>query len=337
VLKRFHRVPSDAFLQLSRFITDEMQMSHIYQPAMLMQLLEGGGAGAVRKIAERLLLYDISQIEYYERVTKNMVGKVLTKNRGVTERTQEGYSLKGFAELSSDEIEALIALCKEKIGDFLDQRGDAVFSHRRLSSGYVPGTMRYEILKRAKFRCELCGISADEKALEVDHILPRNRGGTDHASNFQALCFSCNATKRDRDDTDFRGVAASYQKREPGCVFCEIPADRIVAENELCFAIRDGFPVTQLHTLIIPKRHVADFFELYQPERNAVQALLETQRAKIMSIDPQVTAFNIGINAGADAGQTIFHCHIHIIPRRAGDVENPRGGVRGVIPEKQGY
>jgi diadenosine tetraphosphate (Ap4A) HIT family hydrolase len=89
--------------------------------------------------------------------------------------------------------------------------------------------------------------------------------------------------------------------------------------------------------LIIPKRHVSDYFDLFQPERNAMQALMEQQRNLILQSDPSVTAFNVGINAGADAGQTIFHCHMHLIPRRKGDVEEPRGGVRGVIPAKQKY
>jgi diadenosine tetraphosphate (Ap4A) HIT family hydrolase len=201
----------------------------------------------------------------------------------------------------------------------------------------VPGTARYEILKRAKFRCELCGVSADEKALEVDHILPRNLGWSDEVHNLQALCYSCNATKRDRDDTDFRGMANAYLNRSLDCPFCELPEQRIVAENELAIAFRDAFPVTEQHTLIVPKRHVADYFDLFQPERNAMQALIELQRSLILKSDPSVTAFNIGINAGADAGQTIFHCHMHLIPRRKGDVHEPRGGVRGVIPGKQRY
>ena len=121
------------------------------------------------------------------------------------------------------------------------------------------------------------------------------------------------------------------------CAFCALPSGRIIAENELALAFRDGFPVTEYHTLIIPKRHVSDFFDLFQPERNAMQALMEQQRALILQIDPTVTAFNVGVNAGADAGQTIFHCHMHLIPRRKGDVEEPRGGVRGVIPAKQKY
>src|SRR5262249_17379026 len=141
----------------------------------------------------------------------------------------------------------------------------------------------------------------------------------------------------DRDSTDFRAIAASYAQRASGCAFCEMPTSRIVAENALCYAVRDLYPVTSHHTLVIPKRHVVDYFDLYQPERNAVQALLEAERQKITSMDGDVSAVNVGINCGEDAGQTIFHCHIHLIPRRKGDVDNPRGGVRGVIPSKQVY
>lgn len=312
-------------------------MSHIYQPVMLLELIKSGGFATTNQIAKSLLAHDASQIDYYEQIVKNMVGKVLTKNRQITERSDDGYRLKGFDELSETERGALASLCEAKIDEYVAKRGSAIWSHRRKSSGYVPGTARYEVLKRAKFHCELCGISADERALEVDHIVPRNLGGSDELHNFQALCYSCNATKRDRDDTDLRGIADSYADRSPGCPFCELPPQRIVSENELAIAFRDGFPVTEHHTLIISKRHVSDYFDLFQPERNAMQALMEEQRALIVQDDPSVTAFNIGINAGADAGQTIFHCHMHLIPRRKGDVEEPRGGVRGVIPSKQKY
>ena len=327
----------DAFAILEHFIRKEMRMSHIYQPVMLLELLNSKGAASVNQLAKALLAYDGSQIEYYEQITKNMVGKVLTKNRQITERKADEFRLKNFEALTSDEVSALVVLCQAKIDEYVGKRGEAIWAHRRKSTGYVPGTARYEILKQAKFRCELCGISADEKALEVDHILPRNLGGSDEQHNLQALCYSCNATKRDRDDTDFRGMSAAYAARSEGCAFCELPAERIIAENELALAFRDGFPVTEHHTLIIPKRHVSDYFDLFLPERNAMQALMEQERALILQVDPTVTAFNVGINAGADAGQTIFHCHMHLIPRRKGDVEEPRGGVRGVIPAKQKY
>jgi len=121
------------------------------------------------------------------------------------------------------------------------------------------------------------------------------------------------------------------------CLFCTIPAERIVSSNGLAYAIRDGFPVTLLHTLVIPKRHVTDYFGLTLDELLACDNLLKSLRAQIQSEDPTVEGFNIGMNSGAVAGQTVFHCHIHLMPRRKGDVENPRGGVRHTIPGKGFY
>lgn len=95
--------------------------------------------------------------------------------------------------------------------------------------------------------------------------------------------------------------------------------------------------VTKIHTLIIPKRHVSDYFELHQPELNAIQQLLLKQKEYLQNKDKTITGFNVGINSGVDAGQTVFHVHVHLIPRRTGDMIEPKGGVRGVIPEKQKY
>ena len=324
--------------ELKNFINNKMRMSHLYQPVMLMTLLKNGGKCSQGDIASALLTHDESQVEYYTNITNNMVGRVLRKH-GVVDRDKflKEYLLIDFKELTHDQVSDLTALCNQKLNEFLDKRGKAIFDHRRRSTGYISGTIKYEVLKRAKFRCELCGISADEKALEVDHIEPRNKGGPDDLSNYQALCYSCNAMKRDRDDTDFRGLRDSYKYREEGCLFCEIPKERIIAENELAYVVRDGYPVTELHTLIIPKRHVATYFELGQAEINAINQLIIDAKAEIEKADDTVTGFNIGINNGESAGQTIFHCHIHLIPRRDGDIENPRGGIRHVIPGKGFY
>ena len=121
------------------------------------------------------------------------------------------------------------------------------------------------------------------------------------------------------------------------CLFCSIEKSRIIASNELAFAIRDGFPVTEGHTLVIPKRHVEDYFGLTQPELLACDDLLRSLKAQILEADSGVAGFNLGMNAGEAAGQTIFHCHIHLIPRRIGDVEQPRGGIRHLIPGKGAY
>ena len=327
---------SQAFQNLSHFIRERMRMSHIYQPVMLIELLQNKGAASVTEIARALLNYDEAQLEYYEQIVKRMPGQVLTKNRKITSKTGDAYALIGFEGLSDDEIEQLIGLCREKIDAFLRRRGN-IWDHRKKSAGYISGTARYEILKKAKFRCELCGAAADQKALQVDHIIPRAAGGTDDLSNLQALCYTCNPAKGKRDDTDFRQVRASYGNRQAACVFCEMPPSRILAANELAYAVKDAFPVTKDHRLVVPKRHVADYFALYQPERNAINQLLEDQREAILKADASVSGFNIGSNVGADAGQTIMHCHIHIIPRRQGDSDDPAGGVRAVIPDKQQY
>jgi diadenosine tetraphosphate (Ap4A) HIT family hydrolase len=113
--------------------------------------------------------------------------------------------------------------------------------------------------------------------------------------------------------------------------------DRIIAENDLVYVIRDGYPVTEFHTLIIPKRHEADYFNLTSQEVDAINKMLQEQKNLLEQQDPTISGFNIGINIGEDAGQSIFHVHIHLIPRRKGDTKNPKGGVRGVIPNKQQY
>lgn len=120
------------------------------------------------------------------------------------------------------------------------------------------------------------------------------------------------------------------------CIFCHLAPEQIIAENALCIAIRDGFPVSKGHTLIIPRRHVANYFDLTPEEIAAMQALMQKIKSQIDK-DFHPDGYNIGINVNAAAGQTIFHVHMHLIPRYTSDVDNPKGGVRGVIPDKQKY
>ena len=121
------------------------------------------------------------------------------------------------------------------------------------------------------------------------------------------------------------------------CVFCNLDESRIEIENDLALSFKDLYPVTYGHTLVIPKRKVQSFFDLTEEETAAMFELLHLQKEDLKNKDSSITGFNIGVNDGEDAGQTIMHCHIHLIPRRSGDMEDPRGGVRGVIPEKQSY
>lgn len=111
----------------------------------------------------------------------------------------------------------------------------------------------------------------------------------------------------------------------------------MVVETGHLVAFKDRFPVTNGHILIVPKSHRRDAFDLDGHETAELFPLLNSLRAMIKEQDPTVTGFNIGMNCGESAGQTVFHCHVHLIPRRDGDCENPKGGVRGVIPAKQSY
>ena len=127
--------------------------------------------------------------------------------------------------------------------------------------------------------------------------------------------------------------------RDPNspCLFCDSKASGITHENEFAYASYDTYPVSEQHCLIIPKRHVVDYFELSNEELVACNDLIKIVKQEVLDKDKNVKAFNIGTNAGKISGQSIMHCHIHLIPRREGDVDNPQGGVRSVIPKKQHY
>ena len=127
--------------------------------------------------------------------------------------------------------------------------------------------------------------------------------------------------------------------RDPNnpCLFCNINSKDLIFDNEFAFASFDSYTVSKYHSLIVPKRHILDYFELTNDELLACNNLIKKIKKKIQNEDKTVDGFNIGTNSGIVAGQSIMHCHIHLIPRRKGDVDNPQGGVRGVIPSKQHY
>ena len=121
------------------------------------------------------------------------------------------------------------------------------------------------------------------------------------------------------------------------CLFCDVKKTGIVYENELAYASYDSYPVSEHHCLIIPKRHIKDYFDLSNDELLACNDLIKIVKKEITNKDPLVKGFDLGTNIGIVSGQSILHCHFHLIPRREGDVDNPQGGVRSVIPNKQHY
>ena len=127
--------------------------------------------------------------------------------------------------------------------------------------------------------------------------------------------------------------------RDPNnpCLFCNINESGFAHKNDLAYASYDSYPVSKHHCLIIPNRHIIDYFDLSKDELVACDELIKIIKEEILFKDQTVKGFNLGTNIGKVAGQSILHCHFHLIPRRKSDVENPQGGIRSVIPNKQHY
>ena len=128
----------------------------------------------------------------------------------------------------------------------------------------------------------------------------------------------------------------SMSSKSEQCPFCNLSSDLWVGDSEHAIAFHDRYPISPLHTLVIPRRHVGSVFDLCDEERADLWLLVARIRNEFAFSDG-VDGVNIGVNDGVAAGQTVLHAHIHVIPRRKGDVEDPRGGIRWVIPEKARY
>jgi diadenosine tetraphosphate (Ap4A) HIT family hydrolase len=188
----------------------------------------------------------------------------------------------------------------------------------------VPASLRYKVLKAAKGRCMLCGATSNERLLNICHIKPVSRGGETIYENLQVLCDKCSTSRSDVDDSDFRPGADEGFNDD--CIFCAASNENKLIENDYAFAIPDKYPITEGHTLIIPKRHFASYFDSIQAEHDAIYQLLKVREKQLLENDPLITGFDIGVNVGEVAGQKIFHCHIHLIPRKKGD--SPQWGER---------
>ncbi|NQT77358.1 MAG: HIT domain-containing protein [Bacteroidetes bacterium] len=319
---------------LRSFIEKKMRMSHIYQPLLIKILVDSGGSATVRQLALCFLGYDESQIRYYESTLKSMPIKVLSKH-GIIKKDGDLVTLE-VSKLTFEQKAELKKICEGKIQDYISKRGLSVWDYRLIDTEPVPDSLRFIVLKESKGRCALCGATRNERVLDVDHILPRSLGGKTEYANLQVLCSKCNRSKRNKDKTDFRNLIKDSFNND--CPFCIVhKTEKVLHENELAFAILDKHPVTAGHTLVIPRRHVTNYFELSQYELVACHDLIKFIERSLQEEDKTIDGFNIGLNNGEVAGQTIDHLHFHLIPRRKGDVDNPRGGVRGVIPNKMNY
>jgi diadenosine tetraphosphate (Ap4A) HIT family hydrolase len=287
----------------------------------------------LRQLAFCFLDQDESQILFYQDRIKKMPVPVL-KNHGILDIEGDLVRL-NVGKLTFKERTQLKTACDQKIQEFLERRGLATWDYRLLELDPVPDTIRYEVLRRAGGKCELCGCSAKERPLHVDHIIPRSKLGSNDIENLQALCEKCNLAKGNRDATDFRQTTITEKHED--CLFCsEKIRKKSIEVTPTVFAIEDQYPVTK-NCLIIPFRHTEDLFSMTEVERRDADDLARYLRNRLQKDDPTVIGFNAGYNCGEVAGQTVMHSHMHLIPRRKGDVENPEGGVRGAVPERMRY
>jgi len=183
------------------FINTKMQMSHVYQPLLIRSLLDAGGQASLRQVAADFVAEDEGHLRYYEERIKAMPLKVL-RNHGVCSY-QNGVLSLDVEKLTYEQRAALRAACEQRIATFLEQRGVGAWGQGALNIEPVGESLRFEILKRDRV-CQLCGAGRNDAVLEVDHIVPRSKGGSNDPDNLQVLCARCNRGKSNRDDTDFR-------------------------------------------------------------------------------------------------------------------------------------
>jgi ATP adenylyltransferase len=318
------------YRDLKDFLLNKMSMSHIYQPLVIKQLLSHNGEVSIPEIAREFLAYDQAQVSYYVSIVKRWP-KITLRKHGIIECKKRGYftlnmNLKGVSEVELDE---LINLCDQKIQDYIDKYKGIIGDYRYNPDDLSSKSIRYKVLQLAKGKCALCGASIKDTPIDIDHINPRSKGGDNSLDNLQALCFRCNRAKGNRDNVDFRkyGIA----ERDNQCEFCTNIKDRILKEYNTAISVNDNYPVTPFHNLIIPRRHVSLLRDLSIEEIQDLMFLTKAIQAKIEGEDNTIKGFNIGINEGYVAGQTIPHLHVHVIPRRKNDVKDPTGGIRKII------
>lgn len=317
--------------ELEEFLTKKMRMAAIYQPVIIRLLLENGGKVDLKQIAEFIAPLDSEIVSYYVARLKEQPREVLKKH-GIAEipRGAEAFQFIQPIALSKKERDTLIEICDAKIHEWLAKHPEIELNN----SGW--GRIRHEMIASHRY-CSMCGLTPDDGIkLDIDHIIPRSHGGTNEKSNLQVLCHKCNRGKGNASIISSR--EARYKVEPQGdCPFCSPLKRRTLFETDWVTALSDTYPVTAGHTLIVPNRHIALASDLSEKEWLEIHRAFTKVRALLEGEDSTIEGYNTGFNIGEAAGQTVLHAHFHIIPRRKGDQPDPRGGIRGVIPEKKTY
>jgi diadenosine tetraphosphate (Ap4A) HIT family hydrolase len=322
------------FEQLRRFITREMKPGQPEQPLMIRCLIEAGGSATPRQLARSFVLEDENQVLFYEEKLKQ--GPLIELSRHDVVAYRDGLVSLTARKLTAVQKAVLRVLCERRLSEHTGKRGIKIWDEQLSAAETIPDNLRWQALKSSDGRCELCGATKQQRPLHVGHIIPPTQSGKTELDNLQVLCSKCSDAKSSKSITDLRNIVSP--ESDPVCPFCPPGIKpRIIEENDTVVAVLDAHPVTKGHTLIMPARHTRDFFSMTARERIDAENLIRYLRNKTQRQDRTVVGFNIGMNCGTAAGQTIMHAHIHLIPRRQDDTLNPKGGVRGVIPDKMSY
>lgn len=316
--------------KLKVFLESKMKMSGPYQPVIIKCLLENDGKADLEIIAKELAANDPEAIEYYKSKLK-IYPKDVLKSHKIASIQDGAFQFTDDIKVTPEEKVELIALASTKAQEYYTKNPFSDFARH----GW--GNLRHRMITEHPY-CALCGARpSSEIMLDIDHVLPVSKGGSDDPSNLQVLCHKCNRGKGNEIIKSAVNAHSAYMNQQDSCIFCKIEASRIEYENDYVFAMKDKFPVTLGHTLIIPKRHVQNALELSDIEMMSIFNISKSMTASLIANDESIQGFNLGFNVGKEAGQTVFHVHYHLIPRRLGDVPDPTGGVRNIIPGKGKY
>ena len=280
---------------LRHFIKDVMSMTHVYQPIMIRTLLESKDYKATKEaIAKQFLGIDESQLNYYKAITGKWPHRTLKKHGIVRyDRKEKEYTLL-LDYMTAEQKKKMIELCDLRLHEFID-KDPAIRRLRELDTRSSSGSLRYDVLAKSKGVCTACGVSSIEARLHVDHIIPINVGGIDRIDNMQALCYKCNAQKRDRDDTNFLLWHKRLQFRKRGCTMCNCKQHAL--ENGLAYCVLAG---SDGISTVIPRRHATSFMKLIPAERSLCIALADHAIKHLKEQHESITDFEVRFDVPAD-------------------------------------
>jgi len=296
-------------IDLKEFLENKMKISGPYQPLIIKHLLMNGGKVNLQNIAEELCYRDQNNVNYYIAKLKIYPKKVLS-HHNIAKIVDDHFVFNDDVLVEDSEKDSLINFCEEKIKNYYSN----IEIESEVNSGW--GRKRVILLERNPY-CSLCGSKPNgEIELDIDHIIPVSKGGTDDLENLQVLCHRCNRGKGNyllKSSVEIKKASLHVQA---DCAFCAIDEKQIIFQNDYASVVCDPGPATHDHIHVIPKRHVSSGLDLTSIEIVNIHQLAQQYCAQLTSSDPTILGFNMGFDIGTVAGQTVPHASLYLIPKR---------------------